>query len=121
MMKIVYLLSTLLIFTVSCGDKTNRSLREIRESTTSTLGNEGCNCTTQYSPVCANGVQFTNSCTASCAGVNNFTSGECKNNNDGCICTQQYDPVCANNITYSNACSAQCKGITQYTQGACSI
>lgn len=37
----------------------------------------GCTCPTTVSPVCANGVQYTNSCVAECAGVTSYTAGAC--------------------------------------------
>jgi len=39
---------------------------------------EGCFCTTNYNPVCANGVTYPNECFAECAGKTSFSQGECQ-------------------------------------------
>lgn len=36
-----------------------------------------CNCTDIYAPVCANGITYGNACEAECAGVFDYTTGEC--------------------------------------------
>ena len=40
---------------------------------------EGCMCTRQYDPVCGcDKKTYGNACEANCAGIKNFTKGECK-------------------------------------------
>ena len=44
---------------------------------------QGCPCPTIYDPVCgSNGVTYSNSCEAECAGVFDYTFGECNSNTD---------------------------------------
>ncbi len=107
-------------------------------STDSTDDGTICNCTEQYDPVCANGVEYANACIAECLGITMYTAGPCGGTDDGttdsssdttgtdstddgtaCNCTQQYDPVCADGVEYANACLAECFGITMYTAGPC--
>ena len=41
--------------------------------------NENCVCTLQYDPVCGcNNKTYGNACQANCAGIKEFTKGECK-------------------------------------------
>lgn len=42
-----------------------------------TFGIDDCVCNDAYAPVCANGVSYFNACEAECAGVINYTEGEC--------------------------------------------
>lgn len=83
---------------------------------------EPCTCAPDTTPVCANGVEYANACTATCAGVTNFTVGKCPVVVDPCtLCTTEVAPVCANGVEYSNACKAECAGITNYTVGSCVV
>gem|GEM_PF-6831824 len=82
-------------------------------------GDQGCNCSDDYNPVCGvDGITYNNFCFANCAGVEVAATGECPT---GCICTQEYAPVCGDNgLTYTNACLAECDGVTTYSNSACS-
>ncbi len=54
---------------------------------------EDCICTTEYAPVCANGITYSNACVAECEGVFNYTTGECTNPPTDC-------PTALNNFTF---------------------
>jgi len=40
-----------------------------------------CACGRNFSPVCANGVQYSNACLANCSGVSGYTQGRCDDDN----------------------------------------
>ena len=44
-------------------------------------GNCGCNCPSDYEPVCVNGKTYTNACLARCDGHSNWTEGSCSGGN----------------------------------------
>jgi hypothetical protein len=102
----------------------------------------GTKCSLPYQPVCANGVNYFNTCDAEAAQVKAFEFGTCediqkkeKNTTPvdkqltpaevaaklpaGYGCAVNYDPVCANGITYSNTCHAQVANVPQFQFGAC--
>lgn len=92
-------------------------------------GNQGgnqntCNCPLTNSPVCGNNnVTYTNSCFATCAGVNIAYNGSCRlgtGSPGNCNCTAIYQPVCGtNNQNYSSPCQANCAGVNVAYYGQC--
>ena len=85
-----------------------------------------CGCPDVWAPVCGcDGVTYSNSCEATCAGVRHFTNGPCEEECMGkpqpyCPCPDVWAPVCGcNGVTYSNSCEATCAGVLSYTSGPC--
>lgn len=89
-------------------------------------------CPAVYDPVCANDEQYSNACSARCAGLQpgDWTAGPCDasvfmrsmpmQSRAPCMCTREYAPVCADGKQYSNSCQAECAGVETYTNGPCS-
>lgn len=76
-------------------------------------------CAEIYEPVCANGINFSNTCEAQTAGVQAFEFGVCKDSVQ-VSCPEIYSPVCMAGVTYSNECEALAMGIEPaIVQGAC--
>lgn len=66
---LVLLLSTILVFSNSCSKEDSECI----ENT-----DPACACTKHYDPVCGcNGKTYGNSCMAECAGIVDYTKGEC--------------------------------------------
>ena len=91
-----------------------------------------CACPEIYQPVCAldGTTKYANDCFAKCAGITNFTIGECKEQEQQekeitpstCTCrsSKRDRPVCGSNgKTYPSQCRAKCDGITSMRRGEC--
>ena len=107
---------------------------------------EGCVCTQDFNPVCANGQLYQNSCTAECVGITDYDKGECHDPSGKQMfpcgptsggLSAQHNPVCAKVrvietgetywLTYPNAYTA-CQvdrsnklDVREFTRGECGI
>jgi len=77
--------------TVSCGQQNFNSKLSSSRASSSAISSNSCKCTNYENPVCgADGVSYTNSCFANCAGQN-FTLGACVTNDcskSGIVCAR---------------------------------
>ncbi|GBF98280.1 hypothetical protein Rsub_10943 [Raphidocelis subcapitata] len=107
----------------------------------------GCVCSKELKPVCAEGRDFPNACSAACEGIKAFTPGRCKATEEqiaaaerdailkeasaadaggaGCGCSLLWQPVCGTNdggyssITYVNSCTSECDSANILAETTC--
>ena len=67
--KVTTIISIILLVSACCKEETTSCIENI---------DTDCICTLQYEPVCGcNNKTYGNPCQAGCAGITEFTSGEC--------------------------------------------
>lgn len=68
-----------------------------------TIEEEGCNCPDVYVPVCGvDGNTYPNACEAECAGVFDYTAGECGNDNGSCSFFVAHDVLNGSDPSFNN-------------------
>ena len=72
-----------------------------------TIEEEGCNCPDVYAPVCgADGNTYPNACEAECAGVFDYTPGECGNGGGSCSFFVAHNVLNGNDPSFNNGAIA---------------